>query len=160
MVSREARAVRHIACAVRGRLANRNAVKHAINLAIEHDARLTFFLVISSDFIASATPTMSSAKTFKDRLIEIGEYLLMLLHDQAAQSGVSEVEHDLRIGDVRSNLRDFAEKTNAQILVMGRPSGDEPRSIFTPNEFTDFVREIESRGDLSVEIIEPTPENG
>ncbi len=149
------RPIRHVACAVRGRLANRNAVQHAINLAVEHDARLTFFLVISSNFLVSATPTMSPTKTIFNRLAEIGEYILMLLRDQAIQSGVSEVEYDLQVGDVRSNLREFAMKTTAQILVMGKPSGSEPRSIFTPKEFASFVEELEDIGDLKIEVIDP-----
>jgi RNase H-fold protein (predicted Holliday junction resolvase) len=56
---------------------------------------------------------------------------------------------------VRRNLREFAGRTNAQVLVMGRPSGLEPRSIFTPQEFAEFVQELEQRGDLSVEVVEP-----
>lgn len=155
MTSHNARQIRHVACAVRGRLANRNAVEHAIELAKQNDARLTFFLVISGDFLASASPTMSPTRTLYDRLSEIGEYILALLHDQAIEHGVSEVEHEVRIGDVRSNLKEFAERTSAQVLVMGRPSGSEPRSIFTPQEFSEFVRELEQRGDLSVVVIEP-----
>ncbi|MDF1500528.1 MAG: universal stress protein [Anaerolineales bacterium] len=147
--------IRHVACAVRGRLANRNAVQHAINLAAEHGARLTFFLVISSDFLAAATPTMSPTKTLFDRLAEIGEYLLFLLHDQAIQSGVSDVENEIQIGDIRSSLREFAERTNAQVLVMGRPSDREPRSIFTPHEFPAFVEELEDIGELKIEVIDP-----
>jgi nucleotide-binding universal stress UspA family protein len=148
-------AVKHVACAVRGRLANRNAVKHAITLALENEARLTFFMVISSDFLTPATPTMSPTRTVFDRLTEIGEYILLLLRDQALNSGVSEVEHEVQIGDVRSELRAFAKKTSAQILVMGRPSGREPRSIFAPDEFAAFVEELEDTGDLKIEVIEP-----
>ena len=155
MTSGNVRQIRHIACAVRGRLANRNAVEHAIDLAKQYDARLTFFLVISDDFLAAATPTMTPTKTLYDGLSEIGEYILVLLSDQAIENGVSEVEYEIRIGDVRSNLREFAGRTNAQVLVMGRPSGLEPRSIFTPQEFAEFVQELEQRGDLSVEVVEP-----
>lgn len=151
------RTIRHVACAVRGRLANRNAVQHAIDLAREHDARLTFFMVISSDFLVSATPTMSPTKTLFARLTEIGEYILMLLKDQATQNGVSEVEHEIRIGDVRSQLREFARRTTAQILVMGRPSGREPRSIFTQEQFAAFTEELQEIGALKIEVIEPEP---
>jgi nucleotide-binding universal stress UspA family protein len=155
MTPRSKAAIRHIACAVRGRLANRNATQCAIDLSLEHDARLTFFLVISSDFLASAAPTMSPTKTLYVRLRELGEYMLMLLRDAAIQRGVVEVEHEVRIGDVRENLLDFAAQTTAQILVMGRPSGQEPRSIFSPDEFDLFVKELERVGDLSVEVIDP-----
>lgn len=155
MTSGNVRQIRHVACAVRGRLANRNAVEHAINLAKQNDARLTFFLVISDDFLTAATPTFTPKKTLYDRLSEIGEYILVLLRDQAIEHGVSEVEHEVRIGDVRNNLRQFAKRTNAQVLVMGRPSGLEPRSIFTPQEFAEFVQELEQHGDLSIEVIEP-----
>jgi nucleotide-binding universal stress UspA family protein len=155
MATSNKRPIRHVACAVRGRLANRNAVKHAIQLAVENDARLTFFLVISGDFLASATPTMTPTKTLYERLREIGEYILMFLSDQAVEGGVSEVEHQVRIGDVRTNLREFAEKTTAQILVMGRPSGKEPRALFTLDEFAAFVEELEDIGQLKVEILEP-----
>ncbi|MGD8732718.1 MAG: universal stress protein [Anaerolineales bacterium] len=147
--------IRHVACAVRGRLANRNAVRHAIRLALDNDARLTFFLVISGDFLGSASPTMSPTKTLYDRLTEIGEYILMLLSERAVERGVSEVEHEVRIGDVRTNLRAFAKKTTAQILVMGRPSGVEPRSLFTPEEFSSFVEELESISELKVDVVEP-----
>jgi nucleotide-binding universal stress UspA family protein len=159
MASTRPRQIRHVACAVRGRLANRNAVKQAIKLALDNDARLTFILVISGDFLVSATPTMSPTRTLFERLREIGEYILLLLQDQAVEAGVSEVEHEIHIGDVRTNLREFAQRTTAQVLVMGQPSGEEPRSVFTREEFADFVRELEEIGSFKIEVIEPVHVN-
>jgi hypothetical protein len=46
---------KHTLCAVRGGQESRNTVVHAINLALEHDARLTFFHVLDAEFLGAAT---------------------------------------------------------------------------------------------------------
>lgn len=150
--------VRHIACAVRGRMANRNAVRRAIELALEHEARLTFLLIMPDDFLAAAAPSLSPVSALRKRLSEIGEYILELLRDRAIARGVAEVECVIRIGDVRRNLRQFAQETTAQILVMGRPAESEPRSVFTPGEFDGFVAELNQIADLAVDVVAPYPE--
>ena len=42
----------HIVCAVRGSPQSRATVTRAIDLALEHDARLTFFYAVDAEFLA------------------------------------------------------------------------------------------------------------
>lgn len=147
--------ISHVACAVRGRLANRNAIDRAIQLAVQNDARLTFLLVMPSSFLDSAGPTMAPVRAIHARLKELGEYILSLLRDQAHQAGVREVRTEVRIGDVRENLRGFVQSVPADILVLGRPTGFEPQSVFTPEEFESFTHEIERVGPIAIEVVDP-----
>jgi len=53
--------VEHIVCAVRGSPQSRATVTRAIDLAREHDARLTFFYAVDVEFLARTTIRALSA---------------------------------------------------------------------------------------------------
>ncbi|GEM_PF-845084 len=145
----------HIVCAIRGRPANRNTVERAIELALEHHARLGFHLVIPEDFLEAAAPLMSPARTVFERLREMGEYILAVLCDEAHRRGVRHVDVHVHIGDVREELLEIARQSGAQVLVLGEPDPAHPRSIFTPESFREFVRELEQAGHLTVIAVPP-----
>lgn len=155
MVKKAPASVDHIVCAIRGRPANRNAVDRAIELALEHQARLGFHLVIPGEFLEAATPLMSPARTIFERLREMGEYILAVLEDEARKLGVKHVDIHVHIGDVREKLLEVARESGAQVLVLGEPDPNHPRSIFTPESFREFVRELEHAGNLTVIAVPP-----
>ena len=51
---------KHILCAVRGGQESRNTVVRAIDLALEYDARLTFFHILDAEFLGAASLTSDS----------------------------------------------------------------------------------------------------
>ena len=53
--------VEHIVCAVRGSPQSRATVTHAIDLALETNARLTFFYAVDAEFLAQAPSAARSA---------------------------------------------------------------------------------------------------
>ncbi len=146
---------RHIICAVRGGRESRDTVTHAIDLALEYDARLTFFHVMDAEFLGYSLPTMVTLKGVYKQLNEMGEFAMLILCDRATRRGVSRVDYRVREGNVRDNLRQLANETRAEILVMGCPVRSPGSNVFKPAEFDQFVADIERDVDLRVVKVSP-----
>jgi nucleotide-binding universal stress UspA family protein len=145
----------HIICAVRGGRESRQTVTHAIDLAVEHKARLTFFHVMDAEFLGAATPMMSSIRTVYQQLHEMGEFALLILCDRAERRGVTQVDCLVREGNIRKQLDLFALETHAEIMVMGRPVRSPGNNVFKPDEFDTFVAELEAETGLKIITVQP-----
>jgi nucleotide-binding universal stress UspA family protein len=85
----------------------------------------------------------------------MSEFMMMLLVDRAQRRGVVKADYVVEEGNVRKQLRDFAIETEAQILVMGRPSKPLGRSVFDPEDLQGFVAELETVAHIQVVLVDP-----
>jgi nucleotide-binding universal stress UspA family protein len=141
---------RHVMCAVRGRPESRETATHAIELALEHQARLTFVHVIDAEFLGPAGPTMSPLRAVYRHLRQMGEFAMLILCDRAKRRGVAEVGYTIQEGNVPKRLRQLVQESGADVLVIGRPTPEPGKPVFTPEDFEDFVTKVEREDGLDV----------
>jgi nucleotide-binding universal stress UspA family protein len=134
--------VEHIVCAIRGSPQSRATVTHAIDLALESDARLTFLYVADAEFQAQAA-IGSPLSVIYQELTQMAEFSMLIVCDRAQRRGVQEVDYVIREGNVRKQLLQFAAETRADVFVMGWPIRGAGRPTFTPREFESFAAELE-----------------
>ncbi len=132
----------HIVCAVRGSPQSRTTVTRAIDLAVEHDARLTFLYVADAEFQSQAAIGSPLSVVYQE-LTQMAEFSMLILCDRAQRRGVREVEYIIRVGNVRKQLLQFAAETRADVFVMGWPLREAGRPTFTPEDFEAFALELE-----------------
>ena len=144
--------VTHIFCTVLDKPDGHFAVTKAIELALQHEAKLTFVTVINAEFLGMATPVLSSIDVVFHQLHELGEFTMSLLCEQANQKGVKDVDFIIREGKILLQLRELVSEAQPDILVLGRPI-DRGKPVFsvTPEEIEDFLSEV--RSDYNVEVV-------
>lgn len=151
---------KHILCAVRSRPGGEETVNQAIELALEHQARLTFFQVIDARFMRQARGRRGgSLKAVYNELAEMAEFAMSLMCTQAEQRGVAAVDYVVRQGDIRQELPKLIAEMDVDVLVMGRPKRSPGRSIFKRKELDSFVARLEETGKLRVVQVQSTPGN-
>jgi len=150
--------VKHIVCAVRGRLESRSTVTRSIDLALEHQAKLTFLHVIDAEFLEYATVAPLSV-VYKE-LVEMARFAMLILCDRAQRRGVSQVNYIVLEGNIRKQLRQFAIDTHADLMIMGAPSQSPGKSVFKQTELVQFMREVQRGGNLRIIQVTPTDEPG
>jgi nucleotide-binding universal stress UspA family protein len=138
--------VHYIICAVRGGSESRETAASAIDLALENQARLTFFHVVDPGCLDCGDVARSSA-AYREYL-EKAESAMRALCTQARQRGVIHVDFVVREGDTSQELRQLAVETDAELLVLGHPNPDSQRSVFSEDEFHQFLAELDFGGDL------------
>jgi nucleotide-binding universal stress UspA family protein len=144
--------VKHLICAVRGQPESRKTVTRAIDIALEHDARLTFCLVIDAKFIGQSAPTLTSLQAAYRQLEDLGEFSMLILCDRAQRRGVKQVDYLIRKGNIPKQLRLLAHEVDAELMVLGRPKHGVGQSVFTPAEFDSFVESLEK--DPGIQIVQ------
>jgi nucleotide-binding universal stress UspA family protein len=147
--------VEHIVCAVRGSPQSRATVTRAIDLALEHEARLTFFYAVDVEFLARTTIRGPLSVVYRE-LIEMSEFTMLILKDRAERRGVAQVDSIIRQGDVRKQLLRLIQEVQPDTVVVGWPLRGAGRPRFKPAEFKDFVTKLEREGNLRVEVA-PAP---
>jgi nucleotide-binding universal stress UspA family protein len=144
---------RHIICAVRGGPESRETVTRAIDLSLEHGARLTFLHVLDAEFLEYAT--IGPLSVVYRELNEMGTFTMLILADRAQRRGVEQVDYVLPEGNIRAELIRYANETKAEMMVMGRPTRSPGRNVFKIAEFDDFVAELEREGNLAIVKVSP-----
>ena len=145
-----------ILCAVRGGPESRKTVTHAIDLALQLGAGLTFFRVMDAEFLDHAT--IGPLRLVYGELREVAEFAMLILCDRARRRGIADVDYVIAEGDVRASLRLQAAQSEGGILVMGRPVRSPGSNVFKAAEFDAFVAELEREGELRVIIVSPSPQ--
>jgi nucleotide-binding universal stress UspA family protein len=140
--------IKHVVCAVRGHPESRITVARAVDLALEHQARLTFLHVIDAEFLEHATVAPLSV-VYKE-LVEMARFAMLILCDRAKRRGVQEVDYIVLEGDIRKRLRQFAVDTQANLMIMGTPTPGPGKNIFKQEELKQFINEIEQWGDIQI----------
>ena len=147
--------IRHILCAVRGIPQSRETATKAIDLAIEHQARLTFVHVNNADFLLTAGPTMTSFLKIKKQIHSLGEFAMLVLCDRANRRGVENVDYILKDGRVLPQIQETISELDPDILVIGRPFVTDP-GLFSLDEsdVENFIQEIEENLNVTVIPVE------
>jgi nucleotide-binding universal stress UspA family protein len=146
--------VKHIVCAVRGRPESRTTVTRAVDLALEHQAPLTFLYVIDAEFLEHATVAPLSV-VYKE-LVEMARFAMLILCDRAQRRGVRAVDYIVLEGNIRKQLRQFAIDTQADLMIMGAPTPGPGKNMFKQEELKQFIHEMEQEGNLRIMQIPPT----
>jgi nucleotide-binding universal stress UspA family protein len=149
--------VEHIVCAVRGSPQSRETVSRAIELALEHEARLTFFYAVDVEFLARTTVRGPLSIVYRE-LIEMSEFTMLILKDRAERRGVAQVGSIIREGDVRAQLLDLVREVQPDALILGWPIRGPGRPRFKPDEFKAFVAELEREGNTCVDVVPAPPD--
>lgn len=144
----------HVLCAVLGRPESRETVTRAIDIALEHKARLTFVHVSDAEFLGPATPTMSPLRMVYQQLQNMGEFALLILVDRANRRGVERADHILRTGNIQKQLLQVIDEIQPDAFVLGKPLQDIKESAFTPEEFKTFIEAIHQRSGLEIVIVD------
>lgn len=147
----------HIICAVRGSPQSRATVTHAIDLALEHDARLTFFYVVDIEFQKQAAIGSPVSVIYRE-LVQMAEFSMLILVDRAQRRGVQQVGHRIREGNVRAQLLAMAEETRADAVVIGWPVKGVGRPTFRVQDFDSFRSELERIAHPTLVLVPPPPE--
>jgi nucleotide-binding universal stress UspA family protein len=145
----------HIICAVRGGPESRATVTYAIDLALEHHARLTFLHILDVEFLDYAT--IGPVGVIYKELVEMGTFAMLILCDRAQRRGVTQVDYLVREGNIRKQLYQFAIETHAKVMVMGKPIRSPGTNVFKLNDFETFVSELEVEGNLQIVQVGPSP---
>lgn len=152
MTSKE---IRHIICAVRGVPQSRATVTKAIDLALEHNARLTFAHVFDAEFLSTTRPSMISLRSIYKQLHGLGEFTMSILKDRAERRGVSQADCIVREGKLLKQLRLILTETCPDILVIGKPVTKGPvRPSIKTIDFEQFVIDVERQLNIQVVPVE------
>ena len=147
--------IRHILCAVLGKPTSRRTVTQAIDLALEHNARLTFFHVINAEFLAAATPVMTPLRSVFNQLREMGEFSMLILCDRAQRRGVENVDYIIREGQVLPQIELAVREIQPDILVFGKLTQSEFQKPTIPTEeIENFINTLEENPDLQVVLVD------
>ena len=140
--------IKHIVCAVRGHPESRTTVTRAVDLALQHQARLTFLHVIDAEFLEHATVAPLSV-VYKE-LVEMARFAMLILCDRAQRRGVGEVDYLVLEGDIRKQLHQYAIDTQADLMIMGTPVPGTGKNIFKQEELQRLISEMEQWGDVRI----------
>ena len=147
--------IQHIVCAVRGGRESQETASSAMELALKAGAKLTFFHVVDPGCLNCGDIARSSA-AYRE-FVEKAESTMHTFRTEARQRGVTHVGLSLREGDTRQELRQLAVETDVDLLVLGHPAPDSERSVFSADEFHQFLAELDFGGDLrTIQVKEPS----
>lgn len=151
--------IQSIICAVYGKPSSHATTSRAIDLALEHKAKLTFVHAIDAEFLKSSTPSMIALKTVYKQLHDLGIFAMQTLTDQAAQRGVAEVSYLVREGNVQEQLRQTILDLRPDMLVIGKPTTTLGSIVFKEKELDQFIAQLKQELALAVEIVESSDQN-
>jgi nucleotide-binding universal stress UspA family protein len=146
--------IHHITCAVRGVPKSRDTVTKAIDLALEHNARLNFVHVINLDlgFVGPASPSMAPIRAVQKQMHKLSTFTMVVLCDRAQRRGVKEVDYIVRDGQVIEQLQLILNETRPDLLVIGQPITNlADSSMLLPDELSDFIVEVEQN--LKIQVV-------
>lgn len=106
-----------ILCPTRGGQSSIPNQQWAISLAKERSANLTFLYICNVRFLDHSSGPL--IVDISDKLDEMGEFLLAMAQDRAAQEGVA-ADTIVRQGDFKEALTAVIREINADTVVIGR----------------------------------------
>lgn len=144
--------IKQILCAVRGGPESRETVTHAVDLALETGAKLTFFHAMDAEFLGQAAIGRTLSGIYNE-LVEMGKFTMLILVDRAQRRGVENVDFIIREGNIRKQLMQIASETKAEIMIVGRPTRSPTTNVFKMGEIEAFADELAKEGDLKVAVV-------
>ena len=146
--------IEHVLCAVRSQPSGEHTVKHAIELALAHEARLTVAQIVDVDFVALITSKPAGLQAIYRELTGMAEFAMLVVSRQAELRGVEAVDHVVRRGKVPQTLLALAGELSPDALVMGRPGRTPGRNIFTAEALESFAAEVLEKTGVRVIIVD------
>lgn len=144
--------IKQILCAVRGGPESRETVTHAVDLALETGAKLTFFHAMNAEFLGQAAIGRTLSGIYNE-LHEMGKFAMLILVDRAQRRGVENVDFIMREGNIRKQIMQIAIETKAEIMIVGRPTRSPTSNIFKVSEMEAFADELAREGGLKVVVV-------
>lgn len=137
-----------IICATRGGEASRSTEDYAIALAKEQGAELLFLYIVETSFMnRMAAPVVVDVEAQIERM---GDFLLAAVQERAAKEGVrAHVVH--RHGPVPVEIKNCILEEGADIVVLGRPRGEE--AVFAETGVSPFAEELERETGTQVILV-------
>jgi len=137
-----------ILCATRGGEGSYRTQDGAIALAKDLAGELVFLYVADASFLnQTAAPLVVDVGS---QLGQMGRFQLTMAQERAAAQGVT-AEVIVRHGQLRDELSAAAQELGAEIIVLGRPSGD--TAVFDELALRLFAAILESDTGAEVRII-------
>jgi len=135
-----------ILCATRGGKESLHAQDAAIALAKEQGKRLIFTYIVDTQFL-DRTARAVRPDVVAQEIAHMGEFLLTMAQERAQKAGIYA---DIRVcqGNFCPELKEVVRQEHVDILILGRPSGDD--SAFKLAALEALADEI--REDTGIEV--------
>ncbi len=147
--------IKTIVCAVYGKPSSRATATRAIDLALEHNAKLIFLHAINAEFLKSSTPAMMPLEKVYKQLHELGQFAMLILIDRAQRRGVTHTEYQVRAGNVREQFLLALLEIQPEMLVIGTPTTSLGESAFKGQTLEQFTQQLHDKLNILIEIVEP-----
>lgn len=144
--------IKQILCAVRGGPESRETVTHAVELALETGAKLTFFHAMDAEFLGQAAMSRTLSGIYNE-LVEMGKFTMLILVDRAQRRGVEHVNYIVQEGNIRKQLIQIASETHAEVMILGRPTRSPTSNVFKMGEIEAFAADLAREGGLKVIVV-------
>ncbi len=138
-----------ILCATRGGEDSYRTQDAAIALAKERGDTLLFLFVADTGFL-DRTARAVRPDVVAVEMDHLGEFLLCMAQERARQQGV-EAECRLRRGKLKEELEAVAREEGVNLIVLGRPTGQE--STFGLAELETLAAEIEKETGVKTQLL-------
>jgi nucleotide-binding universal stress UspA family protein len=137
-----------ILCATRGGEASSQTQSKAIALAKEQGDELIFLYVADVSFLnQTAAPLVVDVES---RLAKMGRFQLAMAQERATAEGIP-AQTVVRHGRLRAELAAVAKELDADLIVLGRPLGQE--AIFDEATLQVFAAVLQSETGAEVRIV-------
>lgn len=142
----------HIVCAVRGGRRSQPAVKEAVEMARERQARLTFLYVVDLNFMKYTM--MGRTELISEELIKMGEFMMIRICEQAEAEGCESSDFVIRRGKIRDEIEAYLSETQPDLLILGRPhtESEEP-TAFEFDAIVHFAEEVMRKTGVKVKLV-------
>jgi nucleotide-binding universal stress UspA family protein len=138
-----------VLCATRGGKASYRTQDAAIALAKERGDELAFLFVVDVCFLKRSRRAVRPEVVIAE-MTRMGEFLLQMARERAAVQGLA-ADVLLRCGRLRAELKTAVREHTADLLVLGKPAGDE--SVYALRELKDLAANIETETGIQVIIL-------
>lgn len=138
-----------ILCPTRGGEASLRAQDAAIALALKEGKLLIFLYVVDTHFL-DRTARAVRPDVVKEEMARMGEFLLAMAQERARKQDI-EAEMRIRHGELCEELKKAACEEWADIVVLGRPAGEE--SAFKEAALEELASEIEANTEAKVQLV-------
>ena len=138
-----------VLCATRGGKASYRTQDAAIALAKERGDELAFLFVVDVCFLKRSRRAVRPEVVIAE-MTRMGEFLLQMARERAESQGM-DADVLLHCGHLREALKAAAREHRADLLVLGKPAGDE--SVYALRELKDLAASIETETEIQVIIL-------
>jgi nucleotide-binding universal stress UspA family protein len=138
-----------ILCATRGGEASYRTQDAVIKLAKEQGDTILFLYVVDTRFLDHALRAVRPS-VVKEEMARMGDFLLAMAQERAEGQGVT-AETRIRYGELQPELKAAAQEEDVDLVVLGRPVGDE--SAFQVSALEAFAAKILEETGIEARVV-------